>query len=101
MPGRGVQIQEDGPTACTQESPSLVKGAGMRSQSVTVRRFESCLLHSSVHRLPVSDFHHEGGEFHVEENFTKVSRVRAQTADRFRERKGCGEKWILFLAVED
>ena len=30
---------------CTQESPSLVKGAGMRSQSVTVRRFESCLLH--------------------------------------------------------
>ena len=46
MPGRGVQIQEDGPMACTQESPSLVKGAGMRSQSVTVRRFESCLLHS-------------------------------------------------------
>ena len=28
-----------------QESPSLVKGAGMRSQSVTVRRFKSCLLH--------------------------------------------------------
>ena len=52
MPGRGVQIQEDGPTACTQESPSLVKGAGMRSQSVTVRRFNLPPAPSAPHRFP-------------------------------------------------
>ncbi len=28
-----------------QELPSLVKGAGFRSQSLGVRRFESCSLH--------------------------------------------------------
>ena len=38
-----------------QGSPSLVKGAGMRSQSVTVRRFKSCLLHQNGHSKAIFD----------------------------------------------